>query len=284
MKEITINWHIIQKCNYKCYYCFAKYQKSQRKEIHYSKKEIEILLDKIYRTFRKSYKDRHIRLNIAGGEPTLSKNLGFIIETAYRIGFKVSIITNSSVLTTRFIKSNAKYLSMFAISIDSINRNNNVNIGRIHKENSLDLSQVFKNIELIRSFNKNIEIKINTVVNRHNYNEYLGNFISLIKPNKWKIFQALNIGSDEIYCNDVQYKTFLQNHQKLKVSTYSESNDEMTDSYIMIDPHGRFYQNTNGTYSYSKSILNITKDEILECINIDIDKYNERYKEISYAE
>ena len=284
MKEITINWHIIQKCNYKCYYCFAKYQKSQRKEIHYSKKEIEVLLNKVYKTFNINYKDCDIRLNIAGGEPTLSKNLGFIIETAYRIGFKVSIITNSSVLTTRFIKSNAKYLSVFAISIDSINRDNNVNIGRVHKEKSLDLSQVFKNIELFRNFNKNIEIKINTVVNRHNYNEYLGDFISLIKPDKWKIFQALSIDSSEIYCNDVQYKTFLQKYEKLEVSTYSESNDEMTDSYIMIDPHGRFYQNTNGIYTYSKSILDITKDEILECINIDMDKYNERYKEIGYAE
>lgn len=283
MKEITINWHIIQKCNYKCYYCFAKYQKSQRKEIHYSKKEIEILLDKIYRTLKKSYKDSHIRLNIAGGEPTLSKNLSFIIETAYRIGFKVSIITNSSILTTRFIKSNAKYLSMFAISIDSINRDNNVNIGRVHKGKSLDLSQVFKNIELIRSFNNDIKIKVNTVVNRHNYNEYLGDFISLIKPDKWKIFQALSIDSSEIYCNDVQYKIFLQNHQKLKVSTYSESNDEMTDSYIMIDPHGRFYQNTNGIYTYSKSILDITKDEIMDCINVNMDKYNERYEELNYA-
>jgi radical S-adenosyl methionine domain-containing protein 2 len=283
MKEITINWHIIQKCNYKCNYCFAKYEKSQRKEIHYSKKEIEVLLNKVYKTFNSNYKDCDIRLNIAGGEPTLSKNLEFIIETAYRIGFKVSIITNSSILTTRFIKSNAKYLSMFAISIDSINRDNNVNIGRVHKEKSLDLSQVFKNIELVRSFNKDIEIKINTVVNRHNYNEYLGDFISLIKPDKWKIFQALSIDSSEIYCNDVQYKTFLQNHERLKVSTYSESNNEMTDSYIMIDPHGRFYQNTNGTYSYSKSILDITKDEIIECINVDMDKYNKRYEEISYA-
>ncbi len=283
MKEITINWHIIQKCNYKCYYCFAKYQKSQRKEIHYSKKEIEVLLNKIYKTFNSNYKDCDIRLNIAGGEPTLSRNLNFIIESAYKIGFKVSIITNSSILTTRFIKSSAKYLSMFAISIDSVNKDNNIKIGRVHKENSLNLSQIFRNVELLRSFNKDIKIKINTVVNKHTYNEYLGDFINLINPDKWKIFQALNIGSNEIYCNDVQYKIFLQNHQKLEVSTYSESNDEMTDSYIMIDPHGRFYQNTNGTYSYSKSILDITKDEIIECINIDMDKYNKRYEENNYA-
>ena len=283
MKEITINWHIIQKCNYKCYYCFAKYEKSQRKEIHYSKKEIEVLLNKVYKTFNRNYKNCDIRLNIAGGEPTLSKNLDFIIETAYRIGFKVSIITNSSIITTKFIRLNAKYLSMFATSIDSINRNNNLKIGREIKENTLEISQVFKNIELFRSFNKDIKIKINTVVNADNYNEYLGDFINLIKPNKWKVFQALSINSNEIYCNDTQYETFLQNHKKLKISTYSENNDEMTDSYIMIDPHGRFYQNTNGSYIYSKSILDITENEIMKCVNVDMSKYNNRYEENSYA-
>lgn len=282
MKEITINWHIIQKCNYKCYYCFAKYKKSQRKEIHYSKKEIEVLLNKIYKTFNSNYKDCDIRLNIAGGEPTLSKNLGFIIETAYRIGFKVSIITNSSILTTRFIRLNAKYLSMFAISIDSINRDNNIKIGRVQKEKFLEISQVFKNIELLRNFNKDLKIKINTVVNEYNYNEYLGNFINLIKPDKWKIFQALSISSNEIHCNDVQYKKFLQNHKDLKVSTFTESNDEMIDSYIMIDPHGRFYQNTNGAYVYSKSILDITESEIKKCVNVDMEKYIGRYEEINY--
>ncbi len=32
--EITINWHIIEKCNYKCKYCFAKYSKMNMAEIH----------------------------------------------------------------------------------------------------------------------------------------------------------------------------------------------------------------------------------------------------------
>lgn len=52
----------------------------------------------------------------------------------------------------------------------------------------------------------------------------------------------------------------------------------MTDSYIMIDPHGRFYQNTNGTYSYSKSILDITENEIIKYENVDMNKYNKRKK------
>ena len=81
MNEITVNWHIIQKCNYKCNYCFAKYDNYDKKEVHNSKKEIEILLNKIYQAFSNKYKDYNIRLNIAGGEPTLSKNLYFIIQT-----------------------------------------------------------------------------------------------------------------------------------------------------------------------------------------------------------
>lgn len=283
MNEITINWHIIQKCNYKCYYCFAKYDNYEKKEVHNSKKEIEVLLNKVYNTFNSNYKDCDIRLNIAGGEPTLSKNLNFIIETAYKIGFKVSIITNSSILTTKFITLNAKYLSMFALSIDSINKDNNLKIGRVQKETSLEISQIFKNIEMFRSFNKDIKIKINTVVNKHNYNEYLGDFISLINPDKWKIFQALSINTKEIHCNNSQYEIFIQKHEKLRVSTYAENNDEMTDSYIMIDPYGRFYQNTNGIYIYSESILDVSEDEINKYINVDMNKYNNRYEENNYA-
>ena len=110
MNEITINWHIIQKCNYTCTYCFAKYEKYETKEIHQSKEKIEILLNNIYSYFNKKYDGYTIRLNLAGGEPSLSRNFDFIIKKAYKIGFKVSIITNSSKLTTKFIESNAKYI------------------------------------------------------------------------------------------------------------------------------------------------------------------------------
>lgn len=277
MKEITINWHIIQKCNYKCYYCFAKYDNYKKKEVHYSKKEIEILLNKVYAAFKSKYKDSDLRLNIAGGEPTLSKNLDFVIQTAFSIGFRVSIITNSSILTTKFIRENAKYISMLAITIDSLDTEINHKIGRFSKNKSLEFSKIFKNIELLRIINKDLKIKINTVVNKYNYGEYIGDFISLVKPDKWKVFQALSINTNEIHCSKEQYMIFLQNHKNQNLDVFSESNDEMTDSYIMIDPYGRFYQNTNSTYTYSKSILEICTSEITNHVNVNFDKYNNRY-------
>lgn len=277
MKEITINWHIIQKCNYKCYYCFAKYDNYKKKEVHYSKKEIEILLNKVYEAFKSKYKDSDLRLNIAGGEPTLSKNLDFVIQTAFDIGFRVSIITNSSILTTKFIRENAKYISMFAISIDSLDTETNHKIGRFSKNKSLEFSKIFKNIELLRIINKDLKIKINTVVNKYNYGEYIGDFISLVKPDKWKVFQALSINTNEIHCSKEQYMIFLQKHKNQNLDVFSESNDEMIDSYIMIDPYGRFYQNTNFTYTYSKSILEICPSELINHFNVNFDKYNNRY-------
>ncbi|MFW3441814.1 viperin family antiviral radical SAM protein [Aliarcobacter butzleri] len=279
MNEITVNWHIIQKCNYKCYYCFAKYGKNNKKEIHCSKKEIELLLNKVYQSFKNEFKGYSIRLNIAGGEPTLSKNLNFIIQTAYKIGFDVSIITNSSVLTTRFISENAKYLSMFAISIDSLNKDTNLKIGRIGNKNFLEIHHVLKNISLLRKYNNSIKIKINTVINNYNYTEYIGDFINLAKPDKWKIFQALNINnsSSKEYCSKEQFKTFINNHKDLNINTFSETNEEMIESYIMIDPYGRFYQNSGAIYQYSKSILELESNEIINHVNFDLKKYKNRY-------
>ena len=279
MNEITVNWHIIQKCNYKCNYCFAKYDNYDKKEVHNSKKEIEILLNKIYQAFSNKYKDYNIRLNIAGGEPTLSKNLYFIIQTAYKIGFNVSIITNASILTTRFISENAKYISMFAISIDSLNTNTNIKIGRIGNKNYLEIHQILKNISLLRKYNSSIKIKINTVVNNYNYAEYIGDFINLANPDKWKIFQALNINnsSSKEYCSKEQFKTFINNHKDLNINTFSETNEEMIESYIMIDPYGRFYQNSGAIYQYSKSILELESNEIINHVNFDLKKYKNRY-------
>lgn len=278
MNEITINWHIVQQCNYKCTYCFAKYDKAFTKEIQLSKKEIEILLNKVYSFFSQKYKGTSIRLNIAGGEPTLSKNLDFIIKRAYEIGFKVSLITNSSKVTTRFIESNAKYISMFAISIDSITKSTNLSIGRVHKHETLQISKIIKNIEQFRKFNQKIQIKINTVVNQYNYQEYLGHFIDLINPTKWKILQALSTDKSIVYCTVEQFNTFLKNHGDISSKIYRESNEDMRDSYLMIDPYGRFYQNTNTKYNYSDSLLSTSVEDAFKSIEFDIDKFQKRYQ------
>ncbi len=277
MNEITINWHILEKCNYSCSYCFAKYAKSDDKEIHNSKEKITLLLNKVYQYFITKYDGYSIRLNIAGGEPMLSKNLNFIIDTAFKIGFKISLITNASKVTSKFVELNAKYISMFAISIDSISDKSNLNIGRSSKTHTLSISKIFMYLEQLKLLNPNLKIKINTVVNQHNFADYLGDLIDLINPYKWKVLQALSLDKDKVFCSDEQFQEFLNNHQNITTTISKESNDDMKDSYIMLDPHGRFYQNTFGEYIYSDSVLSTDVSDAFKSIQFDLEKFKGRY-------
>lgn len=279
MKEITINWHIIQRCNFTCDYCFAKYDKEDKKELHYSKQDIDIVLNKLYLYFSNRYKDYSLRLNIAGGEPTLSKNLEYIIEMAYKLNFSVSLITNASKLTGKFIEKNSRLLSMLAISIDSSNVHTNKKIGRSSTKNELMNSSILKYVELFRLYNPNINIKINTVVNSNNHHEYMGSLIELIQPEKWKILQALSF-SKTVYCTDNEFNIFLNKHKNVQSSIYKESNEDMVDSYIMIDPYGRFYQNTKGSYIYSQTILTTSVAEAFNEIEFDLEKFMSRYDKV----
>ena len=54
----------------------------------------------------------------------------------------------------------------------------------------------------------------------------------------------------------------------------------MTDSYLMIDPIGRFFQNSilGSGYSYSTPIVNTGIEEALNEINFDPEKFHGRYK------
>lgn len=70
------------------------------------------------------------KLNFAGGEPFLNKNLGDYIKFAKSLGFKTSIITNASRMTNSWLLAYGMHLDMIGISCDSINENTQKELGR----------------------------------------------------------------------------------------------------------------------------------------------------------
>ena len=60
---------------------------------------------------------------------------------------------------------------------------------------------------------------------------------------------------------------------------YIENNNLMTSSYIMLDSKGRFFNNINNKYVYSKSLIydNVNLEEEFSKMKYDISKYNDRY-------
>ncbi len=289
--ELVVNWHITEACNFSCSYCFAKWEDKYGKELLHSADKVKKLMDEIQKLkgiFNQNNPKpfTHIRLNLVGGETFLYKKqvLSIIKEGKIR-EFDLSAITNGSCLDDEVIDAIASSFSNIGFSIDSLNDSTNLSIGRAVKNKPMDVESIFRSIKRIRNQNLNIDIKINTVVSALNLSENFHEFIGEIKPTKWKIFKMLPILTDEQSITDQDFTSFLERHNDLYNVINSENNDEMTDSYLMIDPMGRFFQNSNshGGYSYSKEIIEHGAEKALNDIEFNISKFRGRYKLIKTA-
>ena len=60
------------------------------------------------------------------------------------------------------------------------------------------------------------------------------------------------------------------------VAEIPESNELITGSYLMVDPAGRFFDNTAGTHMYSRPINEVGVDAALREVSIDPDRFRLR--------
>jgi len=277
VNELVVNYHITEKCNYSCQHCYAKWA-SNNPEIHRDMTEVKRLLNNIYSFFSK--RSQTVRLNLAGGEPLLCKNIGKIIELADTIGFRVSVISNGSALTHKFILNNAKQLAMVGFSIDSLQPARLKKIGRLTRNGRyLSPNQFREKVSRLREVNDELQIKFNTVVCQFNYDEYMGDFIDAVQPNKWKIFRILPFTPQGTAISDDEFSSFIDNHRDVVTPRYIENNDDMIESYIMVDPIGRFFQNAaDGHYTYSPPIIQVGAEKAFNQVTFSSDKYVNRYQ------
>lgn len=283
--ELVVNWHITEACNYHCHYCFAKWDK-QKNELLNDNESVSKLMDEIqglpsilndkYMTEFKS-----VRLNLVGGETFLNTRKAIrIIHHARQRGFVLSAITNGSRLNSELIELIADSFSSIGFSVDSLDSDTNTKIGRIEKSKVMDTHKVLLDIKAIKKINPRIDIKINTVVSSLNKSEDLSRFIEQVAPDKWKVFKVLPVLTHDNNISQDDFARFLERHQSFSDVISSENNDEMTDSYLMIDPIGRFFQNSNvgEGYLYSKPIPQIGIRAAINEINFDVNRFHGRYK------
>ncbi|TMM41370.1 viperin family antiviral radical SAM protein [Colwellia ponticola] len=286
INELVINWHITEACNYNCTYCFAKWGKPN--ELHRSLESIENLLDELASHFIKgssSFKEKFgyesVRLNIAGGEPMmLGSTFSIVLMLAKQKGFQTSIITNGSYLLNEKFDIPKNTLDMVGISFDSQDYDIRKKIGRVdRKGNSLSSDELKLALSKLEKTQKGIKTKINTVVNQFNWQEDFSSLISEIKPYKWKVLHVMPYGDDDLLISNGQFNSFVEKHLGRDLPVYAESNSAMTESYLMIDPKGRFYQNSSGGsgYKYSECINDVGAGKALEQINFNHAVFIARY-------
>jgi len=275
----SVNFHLWEPCNMRCKFCFATFQDVKNTILpkgHLPKEQaIEVVLQLAELGFKK--------ITFAGGEPTLCPWLQELIATAKTAGFTTMIVTNGSKLNDHFLSINQQYLDWITVSIDSVDVDTNLSAGRaILGKEPLSPDYNTSLVDRIRQYGYGL--KVNTVVHSKNYNNDMSGFILHAKPARWKLFQVLpikgqnDLNIDSFKIPDAQFQVFIDRHSALKNITciVPENNNEMTGSYVMVDPAGRFYDNTIGQHTYSRPILEIGARLAIQQMQYDFGKFVSR--------
>lgn len=254
----TINYHLIKPCNMSCKHCFSEFGEVDIKSLNN---------DKAYQIIDEICKVPSVRkINFSGGEPTLYKGIEKLIEYAKNRGFETSLVTNAFLLTQKedIKRQLFENLDLIAFSIDSFENELNLEIGRSVGDKTLSFEDILVLAEFCHE--KNVKIKVNTVVTKLNFDSLLAEKIALLKPIRWKILRMLpvenqNSNAFDLIPTDEDFRCFIENNVKMAenngVKVVAEDNFEMRGSYLMISPDGRFFNNANNTLNYSDNILDV---------------------------
>jgi len=273
IEEIVINYHITSKCNYTCKYCFAEWKQPNRiKELYKDKAQ----LHKIAQDIKTSLYDKNIRINFAGGEPLLINSLPKIIKIFKSYGFKIGIITNGSRLQN-IITEIIDDVDVLGISIDSNLENTNLTIGRSENGRPQDTERIINLCYKAKDLNPNCAIKINTVVSKDNLLTDLNTTISEINPDKWKIMQVVPFENKYQKVSINHFQHFIARHKQHSSIIQAETSEQIKNSYLMLDPYGRFFYNNSNTYKYSLPVIETGFINSLCMIDFDLEKYTHRY-------
>lgn len=259
--DLVVNWHVTEACNYRCAYCYAHWEPIEGGEVIRDPHATESLIRSMHDAFGVSSATKRVRLNFAGGEPLLfTKRVLAAMHFAAGLGFDLSLITNGSRLRLPLVSELAPMLRVLGVSLDASEDSTNVEIGRVDSRGRPSPVSLLPEIfSVARAANPQLTLKINTVVNAANWDQDLSDLIELLNPDQWKVLRMLPSTTRELEVTTEQFEYFLTRHARLRSVMRIENNDDMVESYMMVDPHGRFFQNGQRQfgYAYSAPILEV---------------------------
>lgn len=288
--ELVINWHLTEACNYGCRYCYSKWHGGNGKELLHDAENSQALLRELFDYFspgnlatraQLGMRWNSVRLSLAGGEPLLYEREVVRLATfARELGFNISLISNGSRLNDALMSELAPLLSVLGLSLDSADPEINRQIGRVDRKSQLvSLTKLAATVNEGRSRNPDMRLKINTVVNALNFTDNMSETIALFNPDKWKVLRVLPAISNDLAIAKHEFAEFLARHHRFAPIISAEDNSDMVESYIMINPHGRFFQNssTGQGYRYSEVIPDVGAQAAFRQISWIADKFQARY-------
>lgn len=275
----SVNYHLWQPCNMRCGFCFAAFQDIPRELVpngHLSREDSLTMVDALADA-------GFLKINFAGGEPTLCPWLPDLIHRAKERRMTTSVVTNGSRITPEWLQLVGGTLDWTALSIDSVEPGTLSRTGRVTRSGPMSDRDY---LEIIRNLREHrIRVKINTVVTQENLLEDLADFIIKANPERWKLLQVLPVGGQndgkvnaflidgEDFCRYVRRNRWVEEYG---ITVIPETNDLITGSYVMVDPAGRFFDNTAGAHTYSSPITEVGVEAALQKVAADPSKFLSR--------
>lgn len=264
----TVSFHITKPCNAKCKFCYATFDDQYRVKMMSLEDAKTIVRKLVYAGVEK--------VTFAGGEPLLFPELQDLIIYTKKLGATTSLISNGFLITPEFIDNMIGWLDWVGISIDSVDPATNKAIGRTHRGEGMGYEYYARLCHKLVL--EGYRLKVNTVVCSLNRHEDLNPFLNDVKPERWKVFQALRVDGqndqqfDEIKVTSGEFDTFLLNHRE-QPALVPENNEVMRSSYLLVDPQGRFFDDTAGGHTYSDSLLDRSVFDCLKQINLSRENF-----------
>lgn len=275
----SVNFHLWAPCNMRCGFCFAGFLDVKRDVLpkgHLNREDCVRVVNSLADA-------GFAKINFAGGEPTLCPWLKDLIRTAKTRGLATSIVTNGTRITPDWLSDLKGVLDWIALSVDTVDPAKLRATGRATNRGPLTEGDYLRIADDISE--NGFGLKINTVVTAFNRDEDFTDFILRARPARWKILQFLPVAdqnggaADKFAISKRQFDEYVERNRIVEtrgVKVVPEDNAMMTGSYAMVDPAGRFFDNTTGRHKYGQHILEIGALAAMSAASIDAERFAER--------
>lgn len=232
----SIRLEITSKCNLNCQYCHNALFNNSKDDMT-SEDIIKLVknLDK---------KNKIKKVLLTGGEPLLNKDVCKIIEEFTKLGIKLDMVTNGTLLTEDYLKRlESAGLKRIRLSIDSVDNECNT-------RDKADIFDLWKVAAMITS-KSNIELAIHTVCSPANVDNLFDVYKKLleVKASRWRVFdigyQGNMIDNKELFDFSAYYKRLIESTKKV-LKDYLENdyknildieiNNVFKTSFLELDP------------------------------------------------